>query len=648
MDQLFLQIINMSMTASYVILFVIALRLLLKRVPKIYSYTLWIIVLFRLVLPFSFTSVLSMIPMNTKAIPADIVFAPRPEIQSGITAIDRVVNSSLPAPVAGASVNPIQIWIGLGEFIWLVGILMVLVYSVLTTLKLTKKLKSSKHLKDNIYEVNHIDTPFVFGILRPKIYIPFGLSETEEAYIIKHEETHIRRYDHILKFIFFVATTIHWFNPLVWIAFFLMGKDMELSCDETVITEMGSEIKKDYSHSLLSLSNSKRMIGGSPLAFGGENTKGRIQNILNYKKPRFWATLVGGIVIVVAVIGLLSNPKEEMARDLGSNEPSITDDYISPEEPLITEDSTSSEELAEETNYDKISAYMKEKSIATFSPYYELLEFNISNYKEEIIDGAVHATFYYQIIEKNYDKDPDTVGYIKEAKENRSSYYQQMYDEYLEPRESNFDLKIIIDKDGLVTLYSNISPNGIEWEETQMGDYILSNSEVTDTPDQPDGNLVSVEGRMAIMLEDVMLENPYIITMDSENKSVYEKLNNTESLLNKNDLVIVIEEDATKCRVIHIAGDIPAIRGTIPKNKLSYDRSLFISNANQAIIEEAMGYDGINGNEIGMEYGRSRGIVLERQGDWVRVTLAGGGSETWFKAEDLSYEFDTLVTDIRQ
>lgn len=309
MDQLFLQIINMSMTASYVILLVMLVRLFLKRVPKAYSYRLWIIVLFRLLVPFSFSSVFSMIPMSSKAIPMDIMYTPTPEIHSGITVIDKVVNHSLPALVANASVNPIQIWIFIGQMIWLAGILILLIYSILTTLKLARTLKSSKHLRGNIYEVNHIETPFVFGILRPKIYIPFNLSETEQSYIIKHEETHIKRYDPIIKFISFIATTIHWFNPFVWVAFFLMSKDMELSCDEKVIAEMGSGIKKDYSYFLLSLSSSRGIIGGSPLAFGGENTKGRIKNILNYKKPRFCAILVGTIVIVSTAIGLLSNPK---------------------------------------------------------------------------------------------------------------------------------------------------------------------------------------------------------------------------------------------------------------------------------------------------------------------------------------------------
>ena len=168
-------------------------------------------------------------------------------------------------------------------------------------------------------------------------------------------------------------------------------------------------------------------------------------------------------------MGLISNPKQQIRK-----EPEPGDTLIKQEDKKQEE---LVEELAEETSYDKISAYMKEASTATFSPYYELLEFNISNYQEEIIDGSVHATFYYQIIEKNYDKDPDTVGYIKDAKENGSSYYQQMYDEYLEPREMNFDLKVVIDENDAITLYSNVSPNGIEWEESKMGDFILPQKE---------------------------------------------------------------------------------------------------------------------------------------------------------------------------
>lgn len=327
MEKLFLQIINMSITASYVILFVIVLRFFLKKAPKVFSYALWAVVLLRLIIPISFQSIFSLVSINTKTIPQDIVYAPTPQIQSGIRVIDRAVNSSLPVPEVGASVNPMQIWITIGGIIWLIGLGALIIYSIIATMKLTKKLKSAKFIFNNIYETNNISTPFVFGILSPKIYLPIGISETEKSYIIKHEETHIKRFDHIIKFIAFLVVCIHWFNPLVWISFFLMGKDMELSCDEKVIKEMGNGIKKDYSNSLLSLSTGRRIVAGSPLAFGENNTKGRIKNILNYKKPGFWVTIVALVVIVAASIGLLSNPKNKEANTPDVKDELTVEDY---------------------------------------------------------------------------------------------------------------------------------------------------------------------------------------------------------------------------------------------------------------------------------------------------------------------------------
>lgn len=311
MDKLFLQIINMSITSSYVILLVIVVRLFLKKVPKIFSYGLWGIGFFRLIFPLSFESIFSLISINTKTIPENIAYTQVPQIQSGITAIDGAVNRVLPTPVAGASVNPMQIWISIGSVIWVAGLIVLLIYSLFTTSRLSKNLKSATLLYDNIYEINTIKTPFVFGLLSPKIYLPNNLSKTEESYIIKHEQTHIKRNDHIIKFVAFLIVSIHWFNPIVWIAFYLMGEDMELSCDEAVIKEMGYGIKRDYSNSLLSLSVGKRIIGGSPIAFGENNTKSRIKNILNYKKPKFWVTIAAIIVIIALAIGLLSNPPDD-------------------------------------------------------------------------------------------------------------------------------------------------------------------------------------------------------------------------------------------------------------------------------------------------------------------------------------------------
>ena len=309
MDTFFLQILNMSITASYVIIFVIAARMLLKRVPKVFSYALWSVVLFRLVSPFSFDSIFSLIPVSSQTVPKNIMYSQTPQINSGIPVVDQAVNTSMmPAPVAGASVNPMQIWLALGESVWIFGIALLLTYSIITTIRLYLKLKSAKPVFDNVYEMRGIKTPFIFGLLKPKIYLPADLGENEKAYIIKHEQTHIKRLDHIIKPVAFLVLCVHWFNPLAWVAFFLMSEDMEMSCDESVIKQMGSEIKKEYSTSLLSLATGKRIIGGSPLAFGENNTKGRIINILNYKKPGFWVVILAVIAVMAISIGLMSNP----------------------------------------------------------------------------------------------------------------------------------------------------------------------------------------------------------------------------------------------------------------------------------------------------------------------------------------------------
>nr|WP_303740757.1 M56 family metallopeptidase [Lutispora saccharofermentans] len=309
---MFLQILNMNITAGYVILFVIAARLLLKKAPKIFSYALWSVVLFRLICPFSFESMFSLMPINTQTVPHNIMYSQAPQIHSGIAAIDQAANNSLPAPAVGVSANPLQVWIALGEAVWLFGIAALLIYSAYTAVRLRNKLKPAKRIYDNIYEMDGIKSPFVFGVLKPKIYLPPILSENDRAYIIKHEQIHIKRLDYIIKPFAFLVLCIHWFNPLVWIAFFLMEEDMELSCDESVIKQMGSEIKKSYSASLLSLSTGRRTARGCPLAFGENNTKGRIKNILNYKKPAFWVIIVAIIAVAAICIGLMTDPQERL------------------------------------------------------------------------------------------------------------------------------------------------------------------------------------------------------------------------------------------------------------------------------------------------------------------------------------------------
>ncbi|HOQ37770.1 MAG TPA: M56 family metallopeptidase [Acetivibrio sp.] len=312
MSELFLSVLNMSFTASYVILIVILVRLLLKKAPKAISYALWAVVAFRLVIPFSFESKLSVMPpsiANTDVVSiSKTSYQPATQIDSGLDKVDSIVNRSLPAPVVEKSMDLIEISIEIGAYIWILGIIALLVYSLVSVLILKKQLKNARLIENNIYEAKNLKTPFMLGVIRPKIYLPVGLDDTERSYILLHEQTHIRRTDHIIKIIAFLVLSVHWFNPLVWIAFMLMNTDMELSCDEKVLKEMNEDIKKPYANSLLSLAAGRHILNGSPLAFGEGNVKRRIKNVLSYKKFSSWVIAVSVVTLIVAGIALVSNP----------------------------------------------------------------------------------------------------------------------------------------------------------------------------------------------------------------------------------------------------------------------------------------------------------------------------------------------------
>lgn len=313
LDKVFLQVINMSYIGIVVILFVLAARILLKKAPKKYSYILWLVVLLRLIVPISFESVLSLIPVNPAPISNDILYDARPQINTGISNIDKSINASIPMPKAelGASVNPMQIWVYIGSLIWIAGMALLLIYGIISLIKMKRKLKDASLYKDNIYKAENIESPFVLGLLQAKIYLPASLSQGEEEYIVFHERTHIKRYDHVIRFISYLVLCIHWFNPLVWIAFWLSGEDMEMSCDEAVISQLGQNVKKDYSQSLLNLTRGKRKLTMTPLAFGEGDTKGRIKNIINLKKPRVYIIIIALLILAVAFIGLMTNPKKD-------------------------------------------------------------------------------------------------------------------------------------------------------------------------------------------------------------------------------------------------------------------------------------------------------------------------------------------------
>lgn len=309
MSGIFLTVLDMSLTASYAALAVMAARFFLRKAPKIFSYALWAVVLFRLLCPFTFESNISMIPVYTESIPENIVFEETAPYNgnSNINTVNNPAQSSLPPINPPASVNSTDIMAGIGAYVWIAGIIILLTYGVVSYFKLKTKLTTATLVNDNIFETDQISTPFVLGIIKPKIFLPVTISENELDYIIKHEQTHIKRYDYIIKPIAFLALTIHWFNPLIWISYFLMSRDMEMSCDESVVKSTNGDIRIKYSNTLLSLSikQSRLLI---PLAFGESNVKSRIKNILNYKKPSFWIFAAAVVIVLIFVITLGTNP----------------------------------------------------------------------------------------------------------------------------------------------------------------------------------------------------------------------------------------------------------------------------------------------------------------------------------------------------
>ena len=313
MNELFLKIINMSISASWLVLAVLILRFVLKRAPKWINVLLWGIVAIRLIFPFSFESTLSLIP-SAETIPLNIGMDTTPTINSGISAINNAVNpiiSQSNTPMAGASVNLLQITIGIYEYIWIFGMIALALYTAISYWRLRRKVDTAVRYKDNIFQSENVSFPFVLGIIKPRIYLPFKMNGQYLEYVVAHEQAHICRKDHWWKPLGFLLLMIHWFNPLMWLAYVLLCRDIELACDEKVIKELGNEQRGDYTQALVACSVNRRMIAACPLAFGEVSVKERVKSVMNYKKPAFWVIIISVIVCVGVAVCFLTNPKQD-------------------------------------------------------------------------------------------------------------------------------------------------------------------------------------------------------------------------------------------------------------------------------------------------------------------------------------------------
>lgn len=312
MEAAFLKLLNMSISAGWLVLAIVLLRIVLKKAPKWMRCILWGMVAVRLICPFSVESVFCLIP-SVETVPPEILYAQKPAIHTGVEIVNNVVNpviSESLAPGMGDSVNPLQVLTFLASRIWIIGMLVMAVYAFLSYLQLRRKVAISMPVTENIYLCDDIDTPFILGIVRPRIYLPSIVGQEQVPYVISHERAHLKRGDHLWKPLGYALLTVYWFQPLVWVAYVLLCRDIELACDEKVIRELGGAEKKFYSDALLECSVSHRMVLACPLAFGEVGVKERVKTVLSYKRPAFWVLVIAVVACIAVAVCFLTNPKE--------------------------------------------------------------------------------------------------------------------------------------------------------------------------------------------------------------------------------------------------------------------------------------------------------------------------------------------------
>lgn len=326
MTEIFLTVINMNISAGWIVLVVLLLRLLFKKAPKWIAVLLWGIAAVRLICPFTIESALSLIP-SAQTISTEIMMDRTPEINSGVPIINSTLNpiiteSFAPAPLASA--NPLQIWIPILSFVWLAGMVGMLLYATISSFQLKRKIETAILFRENVFQSESVVSPFVFGMIKPKIYLPFHMDEADMEHVVAHEQAHIRRKDHWWKPIGFLILTLHWFNPLIWLGYSMLCRDIELACDEKVIKPLNAEQKADYSQALLTCGVGRRRVAACPLAFGEVGVADRVKSVLHYKKPTFWAIAIALLACVVVAVCFLTDPTsntiQKLARESGDME----------------------------------------------------------------------------------------------------------------------------------------------------------------------------------------------------------------------------------------------------------------------------------------------------------------------------------------
>lgn len=346
MTDIFLGFLNRSLAAGILILAVVLVRLVFKKAPRWLLCALWALAAVRLVCPVSIESVLSLIP-SAEPVQPEIIVSAQPAITSGIPAVDAIVNPPLAAaftPSPAQSANPLQIWTFVAACVWLAGIAALLLYAAVSALRLRLRVRTAVRLEQSVYQSEFVPSPFILGVIRPRIYLPFGLEAGAQAMVLAHERAHLRRGDQLWKPLGYLILTAYWFNPVCWLAYILFCRDIEAACDEKVVRELGEGCKAAYSRALLACSVPRKLVTACPLAFGETGVKARIRSVLNYKKPAFWLVLAAVIASVAVAVCFLTDPKREdpaqnppAAEEAAAQAPAQSIDAPSAPEPAIDE-----------------------------------------------------------------------------------------------------------------------------------------------------------------------------------------------------------------------------------------------------------------------------------------------------------------------
>lgn len=310
------KLINTSISASWLILAIIILRFSFKNIPKSMRCALWGLVAVRLLLPFSIHSSLSLIP-SAEIIPENILYMDVTAVPQE-TAQDIAVNPILPGSAETPKNTASLFWKfdTYGTAVWLTGMTLIIAYALISYLRLRRIVSASLRLKGNIWICDQIDSPFILGLIRPRIYLPSSMERDIYLYVIVHEQAHLQRLDHCWKPLGFVLLAVYWFNPLIWVSYILLCRDIELACDEKVIRTMGMREKKAYSEALLSCSVAAPVISACPLSFGEVGVKARVKAILRYKKPAFWVVLTATVIGLMLAVCFLTDPPENFTENV--------------------------------------------------------------------------------------------------------------------------------------------------------------------------------------------------------------------------------------------------------------------------------------------------------------------------------------------